>query len=112
MYAFCQDMPGITVDQQATVNQFLGQEALTGCVIHIVGEIDGGLRMIDVWTDEAAYRTFQTQHLWPALDRIAADATATGQPPGHPGTFTVLEVNGDPRWGPAAQASALCARPE
>jgi hypothetical protein len=105
MYAFCQDMPGMTVQQQAMVNRYISDDALSGCVVHIVGEYDAGIRMIDVWTDEAAYRRFQTNYLWPALDRLAADTVADGALPATPGQFTVLEVTGDVLWGPAAHSA-------
>jgi hypothetical protein len=91
MYAFCQDMPGLTLEDQARINELIPDEALTGCIAHVVGPIDGGVRMIDVWVDEAAYRQFQTQVLWPALDRLmaTADPAQASTPP-----FTVLEVSG------------------
>ena len=48
MYAFCQDMPGISAEDQAKLNLMLPVEALNGCIVHVVGPMDGGTRMIDV----------------------------------------------------------------
>src|SRR5882724_1807146 len=95
MYAFCQDMPGLTLEQQGRLTPLIPDEALTGCVVHVVGEIEGGVRMVDVWTDEASYRTFQTRYLWPALDRLTAEMMAAGEPVSEPSPFTVLDVTGE-----------------
>ena len=92
MYAFCQDMPGISVDEQAKLNPLLAPDALDGCIAHVVGPIDGGCRMIDVWQTEQQYRDFQQQHLYPALAKLQQDLPiqdTRGLPP-----FTVLEVTG------------------
>jgi hypothetical protein len=92
MYAFCQDMPGISVDEQAKLNPLLAPDALDGCIAHVVGPIDGGCRMIDVWETEQQYRAFQQQHLYPALAKLQQDLPiqdTRGMPP-----FTVLEVTG------------------
>jgi hypothetical protein len=92
MYAFCQDMPGLTLEDQARLNELIPDEALSRCLAHVVGPMEGGIRMVDVWVDEASYRQFQTQVLWPALDRLMA-TTDPGQA-ATSGAFTVLEVSG------------------
>jgi hypothetical protein len=101
MYAFCQDMPGATLEQQETLQREIPPEALEGCVVHVVGPYDGGVRMVDVWTDEESYRRFQREHLWPALDRAMPQMAAFGSEP--PAPFVVHEVTG-PAIGPAAVA--------
>ena len=106
MYARYQDMPGTTLSQQAILDRLIGDDALVGCVIHVTAEHEGGVRMLDVWSDEAAFHTFQTQHLWPALDRVAAEMTAAGQQPPKLGAFTVVELTGEARWGLATQTAA------
>ena len=92
MYAFCQDMPGVTMEQQHALLEALPQGALAGCIAHVVGEYDGGVRMIDVWTDEETYRSFQREHLWPTLDRPMAQVVPLDAPP--PAPFVVSEVTG------------------
>jgi hypothetical protein len=92
MYAFCQDMPGISVEEQAEFSQLIDPTALRECIAHVVGPIDGGCRMIDVWESEDSYRRFQKQHLYPALQRWAEQQPlqdTRGTP-----SFTVLEVAG------------------
>jgi hypothetical protein len=91
MYAFCQDMPGATLEQQEILQRHLPPEALDGCIVHVVGPYDGGVRMVDVWVDEESYRRFQREVLWPALDRAMSQMpidSAAPQP------FVVHEVTG------------------
>lgn len=92
MYAFCQDMPGITVEEQAELAALIPPTALEKCVAHVVGPIDGGVRMIDVWESEQDYRTFMQNHLYPALAQLQQGQPlqdTRGLPP-----FSVLEVTG------------------
>jgi hypothetical protein len=93
MYAFCQDMPGATLDSQAILQRHIPAEALEGCVVHVHGAYDGGVRMIDVWVDEESYRRFQREHLWPAIDRAMPEMMTLGGEP--PAPFVVLDVTGD-----------------
>ena len=45
MYAFCEDMPGITLEDQAKITPLLAPDALNGCIAHVAGPIDGGCRI-------------------------------------------------------------------
>jgi hypothetical protein len=69
MYAYCQDMPGVTEEQARRVEDEVGAEPVEGCVAHVSGPYDGGWRIVDVWVDEAALHRFQTERLWPAVGR-------------------------------------------
>lgn len=92
MYAFCQDMPGITVEEQAKITPLMAPHALDGCIAHVAGAIEGGCRIIDVWESEEQYRTFQQKHLYPALSVLQKDQPlqdTRGLPP-----FSVLDVTG------------------
>ncbi|MEO8106815.1 MAG: hypothetical protein ABI720_05800 [Actinomycetes bacterium] len=93
MYAFCQDMPGVSLEDQAKITPLMAPDALNGCIAHVAGPIDGGSRIVDVWESEEQYRAFQKQHLYPALATLQQ-----GQPlqdtRGLP-AFTVLDVTGD-----------------
>lgn len=92
MFAFCQDMPGATMEQQELLQQEIPESGLEGCIVHVVGEYDGGVRMIDVWTDEESYRRFQREILWPALDRTMPQLASIDAAPMQP--FVVSEVSG------------------
>ena len=92
MYAFCQDMPGITVEGQAELAALIPPGALAKCIAHVVGPIEGGVRMIDVWKSEQDYRAFMQNHLYPALAQLQQKQPlqdTRGMAP-----FTMLEVTG------------------
>ena len=92
MYAFCQDMPGVSMEDQGTLGELLAPDALTGCIAHVVGPIDGGVRMVDVWESEDAYHAFQQQHLYPALAKMQQDMPLRDTRGVAP--FSMLEVTG------------------
>ena len=69
MFAFCQDMPGVTEAQARLVDDQIGTAPVEGCIAHVSGPYEGGWRIIDVWADEQALHRFQVERLWPALER-------------------------------------------
>ena len=85
MYAYCQDMPGITQEQARLVEDEIGSAPVEGCVAHVAGPYDGGWRIIDVWQDHAALERFQAERLFPALARV----TGTTE---RPAAFEVRDV--------------------
>jgi hypothetical protein len=85
-------MPGISLEQQAKIDPMLAPNALDGCIAHVVGEIDGGSRIIDVWETEEQYRTFQQQHLYPVLAELQKDMPLRDTRGIAP--FSILEVTG------------------
>jgi hypothetical protein len=93
MYAFVQDMPGVTVDDQAALTALVDLDTAAGFIAHVVGPIDGGCRIVDVWASEHDYRTFQRTQLWPALQQY----TATLEPERQTATapFSLLDVTGE-----------------
>jgi|GEM_PF-1687039 len=92
MYAFCQDMPGVSLEDQQTFAQMIDPAALQDCIAHVVGPIDGGCRMIDVWESKESYRRFQQEHLFPALQRWEEQRPAADA--GDTAPFTITEVTG------------------
>ena len=71
MYAWCQDMPGVTADDYAKVLAELGgaEKSAPGLVAHVAGPVDGGFRIIDVWESEEDFERFNDEHLDPAVRR-------------------------------------------
>ena len=71
MYAWCQDMPGVTADDYAKVLAELGgaEKSAPGLVAHVAGPVDGGFRIIDVWESEEDFERFNEEHLDPAVRR-------------------------------------------
>lgn len=71
MYAWCQDMPGVTADDYARVLAELGgaERTARGLVTHVAGAVDGGFRIVDVWESREDWERFNEQHLMPAVRR-------------------------------------------
>ncbi len=93
MYAFCQDMPGISVEDQAKITPLMAPDALNGCIAHVAGPIEGGCRIIDVWESEEQYRAFQQEA---PLSRPRQTA-ARSAPARHPRASAVLGSRGHRR---------------
>ncbi len=93
MYAYCQDLPGVSVDDHAKVDAELGDEArnAAGLVAHVAGPIEGGIRIIDVWESKEDAERFQHEHLEPAARRAHGETT-----PEMVAKFRILEVTGVP----------------
>jgi hypothetical protein len=91
MYAWCQDMPGVTADDYAKVLAELGgaERTAPGLVAHVAGPVDGGFRIVDVWESRADWQRFNDDHLEPAVRRAHPDDLLNLQE-----HFTVLEVTG------------------
>lgn len=88
MYAYCQDMPGVTEEMAGRVDRAVGPEPIAGLVAHVSGPSQTGWRIIDVWESEEAWKNFNTERLGPAL-RVA---TQGSPPPQRP--FDVHSVTG------------------
>jgi hypothetical protein len=90
-YAFTQDVPiPWAVYQQIRAN--LGEGAPDGLVVHIVIETEKGLRYVDVWESEQAFRTFVETRLHPALAPVLARAGVGRPPEPQSHSITVREV--------------------
>jgi hypothetical protein len=89
MYAYCQEMPGVSEEMLARVDAEVGEAPISGLIAHVCGPTEDGCRIIDVWETEDDYRRFQTERLNPAL-RIATHGAA---PPSRP--FESYAVTGN-----------------
>jgi hypothetical protein len=71
MYAWCQDMPGVTAEHYArVVAELAGADtSAPGLVAHVAGPVPGGFRIVDVWESEEHARRFARDHLDPAVGR-------------------------------------------
>jgi hypothetical protein len=49
-----------------------------GLILHLAGPTDEGVRIIDVWENEDAYRRFEAERLQPAI--AALDGTSRPEP--------------------------------
>lgn len=86
VYAYTQDVP-IDVATYRRIVDELGPEPLDGSLLHLcVRNPDGGLRYLDVWTDEQACERAFDDRVHPAVDRAFG-----GHRPGEP-IVTKLEI--------------------
>jgi hypothetical protein len=88
VYAYCQEMPGITEAMETKVEMEVGQAPVPGLVAHVSGPTPDGWRIIDVWESEEDFQRFQQERLHPALRAAMGDAP----PPSVP--FESLAVTG------------------
>jgi hypothetical protein len=91
MYAWCQDMPGVSAEDYGKVLAELGSDATDapGLVAHVAGPVEGGFRIVDVWETRQAADAFAAQHLRPAVQRVHGDRARALQ-----AGFRTLEVSG------------------
>ncbi|MGZ4590614.1 MAG: hypothetical protein ACXV3C_04285 [Actinomycetes bacterium] len=91
MYAWCQDMPGVSAADYEKVLAELGgaEKTAPGLVAHVAGPVEGGYRIVDVWETRDDAERFRQQHLESAV-RNAHDGDERRLQAG----FTTLEVTG------------------
>jgi hypothetical protein len=66
-HAYIMDWPSGTLDEYERVieKMDLGGRVVDGAVLHAAGEHEGGLRVVDVWTDEAKFDAFAAEKIGP-----------------------------------------------
>ncbi|MFE3055279.1 hypothetical protein [Nocardia sp. NPDC059239] len=80
-YIHISHTPGVGLQRYREVYEALGPEPLAGNLLHIVGELDGTLHIVDVWESAAAADRFAAERLFPAFERtgIAPGPDATSE---------------------------------
>jgi hypothetical protein len=80
VYAYTQDVPIDAAMHQRVLDE-LGPEPMVGSLLHLcVLRPDGGLRYIDVWTDEASCAQAFEERVHPAVDRAFGGHRPAGEP--------------------------------
>jgi hypothetical protein len=79
MYAFTQDLP-ITTDVYDRIIEGIGTVPPSGCIVHAVLKIEGGLRYVDIWESRDACDRFLAERVHPVL-QAAFNAAGTTLPP-------------------------------
>jgi hypothetical protein len=85
-YAFVQDIAS-SWQQYERVAAGMTDPPLSGLILHLAGPTDEGVRIIDVWENEDAYKHFEAERLQPAM--AALDGPSRPEPvfrdlrPGH-----------------------------
>src|SRR3978361_1263111 len=71
-YSFIQDVPADEAIYRK-IKALLPIDPPAGMVAHLVVRRDQGLRYIDVWDTEAAWRRFQDEQVEPAVSEVLAE---------------------------------------
>jgi hypothetical protein len=82
-YALFYDVPA---DEQMyrQVRAAIGDEQPRGLVVHLVVQVDTGLRHIGVWDSEADWQRFHDERVEPAVHTVLTAAGFTELPPDPP----------------------------
>lgn len=91
MFGVMQEMPGVSEAEYKLVERNLGPDRPAGLVAHAAGPVEGGWRVINVWTDEEAYRRFVSERLVKAAGLAAREP---GFDPSKAAGFTTATVTG------------------
>ncbi len=76
-WGFISELP-ISLEQYDQVDKEIGEDP-TGLILHTASKSDNGVRIVDVWESEDAYRRFESETLMPAVGRAGVPP-----PPGDP----------------------------
>ena len=52
----------------------IGNDPQPGCIVHTATEVDGGVRIVDVWESQQAIQEFFDAKLGPAFAKLGLDA--------------------------------------
>jgi hypothetical protein len=80
MYAYCNEMPGVTEEMATRVDSEVGDARVPGLIAHVSGPTAVGWRIIDVWESEEDYERFLVERLNPALQVATRDTTPPSRP--------------------------------
>ena len=67
-WGFISKLP-ISAEQYDQLNAEIGDDP-AGLILHTASRAEGGMRIIDVWESEDAYRRFEQERLMPAMGRL------------------------------------------
>jgi hypothetical protein len=73
------EVPGLTTETYDAVNEQSGMasDPPAGLIIHTCGEMEGGLRIFDVWETQEDLDRFESGRLVPAMNEVSAQSGAS-----------------------------------
>jgi hypothetical protein len=81
-WGYVQTADGVGFEWYERLSAQLGDRRPDGLLVHVAGEHDGNLRVIEVWQSEDDYRRFREERLVPALTKLMGpDAVSSRWPP-------------------------------
>jgi heme-degrading monooxygenase HmoA len=78
-WGFIGELP-ISREQYDRLNAEISEDP-EGLILHTAAEHGSGMRIIDVWESEAAYRRFEEETLMPAMGRAGLETPSEEPPP-------------------------------
>lgn len=82
-YAFTQDLPSNRA-MYTSLSDRIGDEVPKGLIVHLAFETEKGMRIVDLWENEADFDRFRAERLGPALDKVLQEAGMTRESMGQP----------------------------
>jgi hypothetical protein len=81
--AVMNEAPGLTTAIYDAVNEIARVESdpPAGLIVHTCGEMDGGLRIFDVWETQEDYERFAAERLGPAIEEASKQSGGPSGPP-------------------------------
>ena len=67
-WSFISELP-ISPEEYDALNGEIGEDP-PGLILHTSSRSENGMRIIDVWESETAYRQFEQEQLMPAMGRL------------------------------------------
>jgi quinol monooxygenase YgiN len=61
-------------DEYEQLTAEVGTDAPPGCIVHTASEVDGGVRIVDVWESKQAIDSFFETKLGPAFAKLGVEA--------------------------------------
>ncbi len=75
-WGYVQTLGNVTWDEYERLGEELDHMVPAGAILHLAGAYDGGIRIIDVWESEEAFKRFRDEHLAPAIVRVFGEERA------------------------------------
>lgn len=85
-YVHISHQPGQSLADYRSVVDAMGDDAPDGSLLHIAGEVDGSLHIVDVWKSKASADRFAAERLFPAFRQ-------TGLGPSSDATYVAFETD-------------------
>jgi hypothetical protein len=86
-WAYVQTIEGGSLDEYDKVTAAMGDIGMPdGLIVHAVGRIEDGFRIIDVWESREQYERFRDETLAPAFERAFGGLPVSNQ------TFEPMDV--------------------
>ena len=87
-----QELQGVTLDRYQQISETMGveQNPPDGLIVHTAGEVEGGMRVFDIWESREAIDRFTEERLMPAVQQVMGEGE--GPPPREPEIYDLNNI--------------------